>query len=125
MRPTALPRLLPVIALLLGGCASAGGGEAGVRPGPRDRILTEELANLQQLSALEVVQRLRPTWLRIRSGSLPEVVLDGTPIEGGARALQNIRVGEIRELQYLNPSDATMRFGTGYLAGAILVFTGR
>ena len=125
MRPIAVSRFLPVVAVLLGGCASAGGSEAGARPGPRDRILAEELANLQQLSALEVVQRLRPNWLRIRGGSLPEAVLDGTPIEGGARALQNIRVGEIRELRYLNPSDATMRFGTGYPAGAILVFTGR
>lgn len=114
------------LVLLTGqGCAGAADTEEATPRGSRDRIAAEELATLQQLSALEVVERLRPAWLRIRAGSRPRVVLNGTPMEGGTEALANFRVGEIRELRYLSPSDATMRFGTGFPAGAILVVTGR
>jgi hypothetical protein len=77
------------------------------------------------LSALEVVQRLRPNWLRIRGGSLPEVVLDNTPLDGGTELLRAYRVGEIKEMRYLDPADATLRFGTGFPAGAIVIVTGR
>jgi len=107
------------------GCASGGAGGDGTPRASRDRIVAEELAPLQQLNAFEVVQRLRPAWLRIRAGNLPAVVLDGTPLEGGTETLRTYRVGEIRELRYLSPADATMRFGTGYPAGAILIITGR
>lgn len=77
-----------------------------------------------QLNALEVIQRLRPAWLRLRAGSLPQVVVDGSPM-GGTETLKTYRVGEIRELRYLDPGEATLRFGTGYPAGAVLVLTGR
>jgi hypothetical protein len=90
-----------------------------------DRITQEDLTELQQLDALQVVQRLRPAWLRRRAGTLPMVVVNGVPMDGGTQALRNFRVGEIREMEYLDPSDATMRLGTGYPAGAIIVTTGR
>jgi len=127
MRSPAPPRIAFVaLAVLVGsGCGGSSGPQDAAPRGSRDRIVAEELASLQQLSALEVVERLRPTWLRIRAGSRPRVVLNGTPMEGGTEALANFRVGEIRELRYLSPADATMRFGTGYPAGAILVVTGR
>lgn len=127
MRPVV--RLVPrstFLALFLGAtaCASSGGSSDGPRRNP-DVITQEELADLQLLDALQVVQRLRPRWLRIRAGALPETVVNGSRIEGQAEALRNYRVGEIRELRYLSPADATLRFGTGYPAGAILVTTGR
>ena len=112
-----------VLTLCLAGCASAGGSGGGRMND--DRITQDELTELQQLDALQVVQRLRPAWLRRRAGSLPRVVLNGVSLEGGTEALRNFRVGEIREMEYLDPSDATMRLGTGYPAGAIIVTTGR
>ena len=90
-----------------------------------DRITQDDLTELQQLDALQVVQRLRPAWLRRRAGFLPRVVVDGVPLDGSTEALRNFRVGEIRDMEYLDPSDATMRLGTGYPAGAIIVRTGR
>lgn len=113
------------LAACVAGCASAGAGGDGAPRSSRNVITVEELAPLQQLSALEVVQRLRPAWLRVRGGGLPQLIVDGTPMEGGTETLRTFRVGEIKELRYLDPGDATMRFGTGYPAGAIVVLTGR
>jgi len=127
MRPVPPPILRSaLLALFLGvtACASSSGSADGPRRDP-NVITQDELADLQQLDALQVVQRLRPRWLRIRAGAVPETVVNGSRIEGQAEALRNYRVGEIRELRYLSPSDATLRFGTGYPAGAILVTIGR
>jgi hypothetical protein len=72
------------------------------------------------------VNRLRPTWLRPQSrGTLPVVIVDGTPQPGGVDALRSMRASDVSELQYMNASDATTRYGTGYTAGAIVVTTRR
>jgi hypothetical protein len=83
-------------------------------------------------NALQIVQKLRPQMLASRgrfspadsseAGALPRVVVDGVaygPIENLAN-LNAISVGEIR---YLNATDATTRFGTGYVGGVIVVTT--
>lgn len=124
-RPGARLLALTLTLAALSGCASSGAGSGDSPRRSRDVITAEELASLQQLSALEVVQRLRPAWLRVRGGGLPQLIVDGTPMEGGTEALRTFRVGEIHELRYMDPGDATMRFGTGYPAGAIVVITGR
>lgn len=115
--------MVAALSITVAGCASAG-GSGGSRMS-NDRITQEELTELQQLDALQVVQRLRPSWLRRRGGSYPRVVLNGVPLDGGTEALRGFRVGEIRDMEYLDPGDATLRLGTGYPAGAILVNTGR
>jgi len=111
------------LALGLAGCASGGGGArpAGARS---DRIVQAELTPLGQLDALQVVQRLRPNWLRQRGGVSEPLVLyvDGTR-RGGADDLRFIRADEVEQMDYMSPSDATTRFGTGHTGGAILVQT--
>ncbi len=85
-------------------------------------------------TARDLVQRLRPGFLRNRGASsfgnaasgtptpTARVVVDGTP-RVGVGALAEISAMMVREIRYLNAADASIQFGTGYDGGAILVFT--
>lgn len=130
MRPRPSPhRLLAfaALALTLTGCAGSGGGAAeGPRRGSSTRITADELASVAELDLFSAVNRLRPTWLRPQSrGTLPVIILDGTPQPGGAEALRTMRAADVSELQYMSSSDATTRYGTGFTAGAIVVTSRR
>ena len=121
--------LAPLLLLLaLAGCATgsgtAGGGNPNVIGDPQLRELDPE-----GLSVLQVVQRLRPNWLRTRgTGSLsggaavPRAVVDGVPL-GDYDELGGISAREVRGIEFFSAGDATTRFGTGYPGGAILVRT--
>lgn len=118
--------VVAVLALGLGlsGCASAGGG--GGSSGPRSsptRIIRDELAEMQQLDAYTVVQRIRPRWLQLRANEEPTVFVDGARRSGGLTELRSIRVQDIQMMEYMSASDASTRFGTGFQGGAILVTT--
>lgn len=52
----------------------------------------------------------------------PKVIVDGMP-RGEIDQLHTISVFEIQEIRFLSSGDATTRFGTGYVAGAIEVIT--
>jgi hypothetical protein len=109
-------------------CSTGGTGERTTRN--RNLITLEELAPFAQLSAYEAVQQLRPRWLtadravNVRgSGHLaPRLIVDGMP-RGPLEGLRAISVHSIEEIRFMNSSDATTRFGTGYAAGAIEVIT--
>jgi len=108
-------------------------------PKPKANLISEEeiavLGGTIQ-TAYGIVQRLRPAMFRIRSGSAAresngsssmdtgtneiQVYLDNQRM-GGVRALDDITLSQIREIRYLNASDATTLFGTGNSAGAIQV----
>lgn len=108
----------------------------------RANLITEEeiaTAGTGLQTAFLVVQRLRPQMLRVRSGSTSSgsgnssvdvgsnemmVYLDSQRV-GGVDALREIQSSAIREIRYLNASDATTLFGTGHMAGAIQVVTKR
>ena len=94
-------------------------------------------------NALEVVQRLRPHFLRERAtGSITSpLTAEGNrntaasrqPVllyVNGARSgipgtsLREIPAAAVIDILYLDASDATTRFGTGHDNGAILVRTG-
>jgi hypothetical protein len=116
------------VALTLGlaGCAAGGGsGGDGAPRGSTNRIIREELVGLQQLDAFQAIQRLRPNWLRTRSGTPPQIMVDGTRQAGGLDVLRSYRAVDIEEMRYVNSSDATTRFGTGFDGGAILLTTRR
>ncbi|MFC1659975.1 hypothetical protein ACFL3S_00735 [Gemmatimonadota bacterium] len=121
------PILLSLL-LVLWGCAT-GGGDGSPRRN-RNLITADELEAYQQLSAFDAIQQLRPRWLMADravnvSGSghqYPKVVLDGIP-QGELDALRMISVPHILEIRFLNSADATTRYGTGYVAGAIEVKT--
>jgi hypothetical protein len=124
------------------GCASSGtAGQAGEpqtsvvsAPGTRQRkdpnVITEaELSSRSALTARQVIEQLRPQFLRVRgtttlgnaqTSDVIWVYFDGTRM-GTLEVLNNIGAHEIREIRYLNPSEATNRYGTGHVQGAILV----
>jgi hypothetical protein len=121
------------VALVVAGCASVGAGE-GVPSarGERHTLSAEaiEAAPERHVTAHDLVQGLRPAWLQRRGSATVQnpgagavaVYLDGTRI-GGAESLRQIRREALLSIQYLDPSDATTRFGTGHSGGVILVNT--
>jgi hypothetical protein len=97
--------------------------------GSRDRITAEELATIDVQNALQAVQRLRPAFLQTRGGASSSisqgpqdvvVYVDQTRM-GGPSTLSQIPITDVKEIQYLNGTDATQRFGTGHGSGAIIV----
>lgn len=130
MRPRISPRRLfafAALALTLAGCAGGGGGTAaGARRGSSTRIVADDLSSVAEMDLFGAISRLRPTWLRPQSrGTLPVIVVDGTPQAGGVDALRTMRAADVDEVQYMSASDATTRYGTGYTAGAIIITTRR
>jgi hypothetical protein len=122
------PRLLIALSALtfvLCGCASGGGSSDGTPRGSSNRIVESQLVGHQTEDAYTAIQRLRPQWLRSRSGSAPVVIMDGTRQQVGLSVLRNIRTSELQELRYISAADATTRYGTGFDGGAILLTTKR
>jgi hypothetical protein len=105
-------------------------------------ITTEELREAGNESAFDVVQRLRPRWLVTRgTNSLSEtprgwgvgrqvvivpgnekikVYLDDVRL-GGIAEMRKIASDGLTSIRFLNPRDATYRYGTGHTHGAIVL----
>ncbi len=110
-----------LLLILLWACASTTGTNSA-RQSP-NTLTADEIAASTARSAFEAVDLLRPQWLRTRGGPyLPAVYLDNTKY-GEIEALRNIPAANIAEMQYLSSNDATTRYGTGHVGGAILVKT--
>jgi hypothetical protein len=96
-------------------------------------ITSSELAPLRHLTALEVVEQLRPNWLRSRgSVSMESSSRQGVRlyVDSNLRGLASeelalIPATEIMEIRFLSSREATTRFGTGYPDGVIILTTGR
>ena len=83
-------------------------------------------------NALQIVQKLRPQMLATRgrfspadssdAGTRPRVVVDGVGY-GSIESLANVNAISVMEIRYISATDATTRFGTGYVGGAILITT--
>jgi hypothetical protein len=100
-------------------CASTTGTKS---PRRSTNILTaEEIASSTAKDAFEVIDLLRPQWLRTRGGPyLPVVYLDNTKY-GEVESLRNIPAANIAEIRYLSANEATTLYGTGHIGGAIVV----
>ncbi|MBW3552427.1 MAG: hypothetical protein KY466_02890 [Gemmatimonadetes bacterium] len=106
-------------------------------------ITSEELRALEGVSsAYDAVQRLRPRFLRGRTGtfgtggandplsrtssaaeqSTVVVYLDGVRF-GGIDALRRINVDGVREIRFVPGRDATTKYGTNHGGGVIEVST--
>lgn len=83
-------------------------------------------------SAMQLIRRLRPAWLRARgqksltdpSATYPVVYIDEIR-HGGLSTLHAIPSSEIQSMQFFSMADATTRWGTGHPSGAINIVTGR
>lgn len=115
---------------LVGGiaCASTGGGSTASSGRDAD-ITAEEWEATSVDDAMEAVSLLRPHWLRFRPARTPNdpdpVV--GVVIDGMARAtradLAQLAIGQVERISFLRAADATIRYGTGFTGGAIIVTT--
>ena len=143
--PTRTSLLAGALAGTLGAAACASAGTAA-QPGPgepqtavvsepnRQRrdpnvITIEELSTRPTLTARQAIEQLRPQFLRVRGTTtlgnaqtvdVIWVYVDGTRM-GTVDVLNNIGVHEIREIRYLGPAEATNRYGSGHVQGAIVV----
>lgn len=122
--------LVCFLSLAVMACGSSGGSVAtSAQPGGHrasNRIDATELATVAELDVYQAISRLRPAWLRSSpQGQLPVIVLDGSPQTAGPEMLRTFRAADVAALEYMNASDATTRFGTGYSGGAILVTSRR
>ena len=54
------------------------------------------------------------------AGHYPHVFVDGAPY-GSMDSLRNFRVANIERMQYVNATDATIRYGGQYQGGVILL----
>ena len=120
------------VVALVGGvaCASTGGGSMG-SPSRDGDITREELEATTVDDAMEAVSLLRPQWLRARPARTPNdpIPVVGVVIDGMARStrddLAQLPIGQVERISFMSAADATIRFGTGYTGGAIIVTTRR
>ncbi len=122
MQRIRLSSLLAIV-VIAGACAS-GGGSSGPRR-DRNRIVLAEITELTGLTtALQVVQRLRSTWLTPRGrAGLPSVFRDDRPWGNTPQSLSAIEISSIREMQFLSATDANTRWGRNARGSVILVTT--
>ncbi len=135
--------LVSAVLVLAAACASGAPGTEGDEPGPagpgvlqgsvpvrsNPNVLTAEDIRVVDVGNLyDVVRRLRPQWLRARgsasitSARATEAVVYVAGVrQGDPRTLQNINVTRVSRVEFIDSRDATTRFGTGHLGGAIVV----
>ena len=135
-----------LLALAMGTASQSLGAQETVKVKYERNVITR--AEIQDRApdvktALEVVQRLRPHFLRERSqGAITtplttqgdrnpaaarspvQLYVNGAKSGVATFSLQEIQAAAVVEILYLSASDATTRFGTGHDNGAILVRTG-
>lgn len=95
----------------------------------RNLLTSEEIQQASQYAnAYEIVQNLRPHWLRKRGRQ--SIYNEGTIViyldemrYGGPDALREINGSNIRSIQFLSAAQASSRFGLDHNHGAILVKT--
>lgn len=130
MKPTSGSRTMLLGIALFTTIACAARTE-GIQPDPlisTDRIVPSELQDVTADNAYDIVQQLRPQWLRIRGpmslmapqGELPAVFVDNVRY-GDLEVLHDFPLNEILEIRFINGPDATNRWGTGVVAGVIEV----
>jgi hypothetical protein len=120
------PAVLLVAALALSACA-AGSSSSGSSLNS-ELITRAEIDEAGPSNAYDLIQKLRPIWLRWRGSTSftqetdVKVYLDGTGM-GEREALRRIDTFNIESIQYLDARRATNRLGSGHVNGAILIVT--
>lgn len=122
-----------VLIMLMAGCASRGElapSPAGLstRQGAtsRDVITRADLESLSTGTALEIIQAMRPQWLRLRNemslmGPNDLVVYLDNANMGGRAALRSISLVNVESIRYFDSAAAYLRWGYGHGHGVILI----
>ncbi len=117
-----------IFALGVSACSSSGElSEKKARSSP-EVISAAEIQESGQNNAYDVIQKLRPHWLRGRGRksiqhnelSYPLVYVNENR-HGTIDALWRISVENVTQIQYLNPGDAANQLGMNHPSGAILI----
>ncbi|MFW6202644.1 MAG: hypothetical protein ACOC8B_08695, partial [Gemmatimonadota bacterium] len=122
--------VVTAIAIGVGGCAAVTAGGSG---GSSDVITLEQIEAASGSTAYEIIREIRPRFLTSRgavrlsadadpSDTEPVVYVDGVRF-GELDSLHNLQKSDLMEIRRLSSGDATTRFGTGHVGGAILVTT--
>ena len=120
------------LALTLASSACSSTGSSSGRSARSNRnpdlITQAELAEVTERNVFDAVRRLRPQWLRIRGRGMVSINRESTiPVyldgirRGSTALLGRIRPSEVQEIRYLNPNDASLRYGSSHGDGAIQV----
>ena len=91
-----------------------------------DVLTGEQLAETQQENVYEALRQLRPRWLRARGGggatrTVTVSVYMGAQRMGNVDFLRSLDAQGIREIRFYTSSEATTRFGTDNVGGAIVI----
>lgn len=119
-----------IFAVLLSACASSGGQRDGSSAPDRNLITAEEIASVSARDAYEIVQRLRPDWLRTpmdrsaRFGTVIGVYYNNNRV-GEIESLRSIEATGVRSMRFLDAAQARALPSQGmqHMAGAIVVST--
>ncbi|MGH7717804.1 MAG: hypothetical protein ACREON_03020 [Gemmatimonadaceae bacterium] len=94
-------------------------------------VSASELGGASERSLYDALRRVRPEllWRRYPSPSNPQgyyaaLVIDGTPM-GNALDARTIPARQVREVRFMDRSEALLRYGAGSEGGAIVVSIGR
>lgn len=125
-RPLWVVSILALFAVGLGACASTDGTRSS--QGNDDRLVFQELSmSLSGKTSYEVVEEMRPQWLRKRGRSSinnPEevkVYLEGTAY-GSVQSLKDFSAENVDYVEHLSSGEAQFRFGPGNTQGALVVY---
>ena len=122
--------LAAVVLMALGGGCSATTGGSAERPtrSGGDELTGEEVRASTAENLYDAIRQLRPRWLRPRiqaSFTMPESTIPVVYVNqvqyGLLDALYTMHVNDVMHVRYVSPADATTRFGTGHVGGAIMV----
>lgn len=119
---------LPLLLSLISGCAAAPGSEGRGDP---NMISAQEVESAGVNNAYELIERLRPMWLRSRGGrsirlETQIVVYLNRSMLGDPEALRDIPIEIVRSVRVLDAAEAGRLPGLGsrHVERAILVETG-
>jgi len=110
------------------------GAVAAPVAGSRNLITEEEVRASTSANVYELLQALRPQWLRVRGDNAhAEVNVETAGIRvyvergyvGDLNALRQIATTEVTTVEFMDAATATYRLGQGNPLGAIVVHTGR
>lgn len=110
-------------------------------PRNRDKIEAEELRALPSTNVYQLIKSKRAQWLNTRGATNYATVsgmgLDGSTVTNAAEpeivvyvdnarygtqeSLRSLQTDDVEMIEYLNGTNATQRFGTGHLHGAIVI----
>ena len=108
-------------------CASAGGSGSGSGTYRDPIVITEqEIGASNESNAFDVVQKLRPLFLKTRGRTsisaggteYASVFVDGQ-YNGDLSTLRNLVASQVREIRYLSGPEAGGKYGIRYGSGAI------